>query len=244
MQNWRLEDLLDALHDDVHSRLREGRTALKNPVTKGNASEKTWIKMLRRYLPKRYRVSSAHVVDSEGNFSEQIDAVIFDRQYTPPIFSFEGQLVVPAESVYAVFEIKQDVRKSHIGYAQKKIESVRKLHRTSAQVVHSDGVHFPKKLFPIIGGLLTLESQWTTGSLESHLGPVLKKHGKDNAMHLDIGCIAAHGCFVSDAQGNYSFVDGQASATAFLFSLISILQEKGTAPVIDINAYAKWLKVL
>lgn len=241
MQNWCLEDLLNALHEDVHSRLREGRKALKNPVTKGNASEKTWIKMLRRYLPKRYRVSSAHVVDSQGNFSEQIDAVIFDRQYTPPIFSFEDQLIVPAESVYAVFEIKQDVGASHIKYTQKKIASVRKLHRTSAPVVHSDGVRSPKELFPIIGGLLTLESQWKTGSLESHLGPILKKRGKDDARHLDIGCIAAHGHFVSDMEGNYSFVDGRASATAFLFSLISILQEKGTVPAIDISAYAKWL---
>ena len=47
------------------------------------------------------------MVDSEGAFSQQIDVVIFDRQYTPFIAHFEGQKVIPAESVYGVFEAKQ-----------------------------------------------------------------------------------------------------------------------------------------
>ena len=42
-------------------------------------------------------------------FSEQIDVVVFDRQYSPFIFNYEGQTIIPAESVYAVFEAKQTV---------------------------------------------------------------------------------------------------------------------------------------
>jgi hypothetical protein len=42
------------------------------------------------------------VVDSNGDFSQQIDVLVFDRQYSPLIFEYEGQTVIPAESVYAV----------------------------------------------------------------------------------------------------------------------------------------------
>jgi Domain of unknown function (DUF6602) len=52
-------------------------------------------------------VASAHVVDSGGKFSEQIDVVVYDRQYSPLIFEIEGEKVIPAESVYAAFEAKQ-----------------------------------------------------------------------------------------------------------------------------------------
>jgi hypothetical protein len=51
-------------------------------------------------------VATAHVVDRLGAFSEQIDVAVFDRQYSPFIFYYQGQTIIPAESVYAVFEAK------------------------------------------------------------------------------------------------------------------------------------------
>ena len=69
-------------------------------------SEAVWLELLNSYLPTRYQAAKAVVVDSEGAFSDQIDVVVFDRQYSPFIFRFEGQTVIPAESVYAVFEAK------------------------------------------------------------------------------------------------------------------------------------------
>lgn len=42
------------------------------------------------------------------------------------IFKQDDFMYIPAESVYAVFEVKQDV-KGHIEYASQKVESVRKL---------------------------------------------------------------------------------------------------------------------
>jgi len=68
--------------------------------------------MLDEYLPKRYSATKATVVDSLGHFSDQIDVVIFDRQYSPFIFNFENQKVVPAESIYAVFEASRPLTPS------------------------------------------------------------------------------------------------------------------------------------
>ena len=63
---------------------------------KATASEKVWLELLQTYLPQRYQAATAHVVDSLGAFSDQIDVVVFDRQYSPFIFNYEGQTIIPA----------------------------------------------------------------------------------------------------------------------------------------------------
>ena len=59
------------------------RSLFGHTVIKGDASENVWIELLASYLPKRYSVERATVVDSLGNFSDQLDVVVFDRQYSP-----------------------------------------------------------------------------------------------------------------------------------------------------------------
>ncbi|MDO8476663.1 MAG: hypothetical protein Q7W02_10835 [Candidatus Rokubacteria bacterium] len=235
---WFLAQLLAGLHDDIERRLAMAREAFGHAGTKGDASESVWIQLFQTYLPKRYQTASAHVVDSKGTFSDQIDVVLFDRQYSPFIFHFEGQIIVPAESVYAVFEAKQTVNAAQITYAQQKVASVRRLQRTSLPIPYAGGTYDPKPLSPLIGGLLTFESDWNP-ALGQPLADALA--GGDPAGRLDVGCVAAHGTFGCDAQGCYSFVPHGKAATAFLFDLIARLQSTATVPMIDIRAYAQWL---
>lgn len=102
MSAWSLPQLLSSLHEDIEQRLSVARQSLAHPGTKGYASEMVWLKLLQTYLPTRYCAAKAHAVDSNGDFSEQLDVVIFDRQYSPLIFEYEGQTIIPAESIYAV----------------------------------------------------------------------------------------------------------------------------------------------
>jgi hypothetical protein len=193
--------------------------------------------MLGNYLPKRYQAARAHVIDSEGNSSRQIDVLIFDRQYSPFIFKIEGGTYVPAESVYAVFEVKQTINSSHICYAQDIVASVRALHRTSLPIPHAGGTYPPKPLAPIIGGLLTFESDWQPPLGDSLLNTL----NTDHPCRLDLGCVASHGLFSNDAEGNYTISLQPKAATAFLFELIARLQAMATVPMIDVHAYARWL---
>jgi hypothetical protein len=239
MENWSLSMLLDTLHDDIHQQLDNARKAFKHSVVKGDASENVWLELLTTYLPKRYQAAKAHVVDSQGNFSQQIDVVVFDRQYSPFILSYQGQTIIPAESVYAVFEAKQTINASYIGYAKEKIKSVRQLHRTSLPIPHAGGVYPPKKLMPIYGGILTFESDWNPGLGQSLLASLKTD---DELERLNIGCVAAHGYFdFVPNTGDYEIVAGGKPATSFLFKLISELQFSGTVPMIDVLAYSKWL---
>jgi hypothetical protein len=241
MSEWSLTQLLESLHEDIQQRLATVRKTFNHPGTKGDASENVWISLLDTYLPKRYQATKAHVVDSNGAFSQQIDVVVFDRQYSPFIFTYEDQTIIPAESVYAVFEAKQTANAALVKYAQEKVASVRRLHRTSLPIPYAKGVYPPKPLIPILGGLLSFESEWSPP-----LGPSFEKALSAEAGdgRLELGCVAAAGhFFLDDASAAYQFVSEAKPATAFLFKLISQLQFSGTVPMIDIEAYGKWLTV-
>jgi hypothetical protein len=239
MTTWSLAQLLGGLHDDIQQRLDTARKSFGHSGTKGDASEKVWLELLDTYLPRRYRAAKAHVVDSKGVFSEQIDVVVFDRQYSPFIFHYQGQTIIPAESVYAAFEAKQAINASEVRYAQQKVASVRALHRTSLPIPHAGGTYPAKPLIPIYGGILTFESDWSPPLGESLLD-ALQEGGEDR--RLDLGCVAAHGYFSRDQQTDaYEILNGGKPATAFLFKLISRLQFSGTVPMIDVQAYAEWL---
>jgi hypothetical protein len=197
------------------------------------------LELLDTYLPKRYQAKTAHVVDSKGMFSDQIDVVVFDRQYSPFIFHYQGEIITPAESVYAVFEAKQAINAGQVDYAQKKVASVRRLHRTRLPIPYAKGTYPAKPLIPILGGILTFESDWTP-AFGQPLSDSLDGAGEEG--RLDLGCIAAHGFFTLNPETNaYETFPGGKPATAFLFKLISQLQFSGTVPMIDVQAYAQWL---
>ena len=201
MNDWSLQQLLASLHDDIEQRLATARQALAHPGAKGDASETVWVGLLERYLPRRYQASSAHVVDSKGSFSDQIDVVVFDRQYSPFIFSYAGQTIIPAESVYAAFEAKQIINAECVAYAQDKIASVRSLHRTSLPIPHAGDTYPPKPLPGILGGIVALESDWNP-ALGKALQDALSRGGPEG--RLDLGCVAAHGTFALEEDGSHT----------------------------------------
>lgn len=238
--SWSLSILLQNLHRDIEQKLEIARQSFSHPTSKGDASQKVWLDLLQVYLPKRYEAATAFVVDSNGKFSEQIDVVIFDRQYSPFIFQYQEQTIIPAESVYAVFEAKQTLNANMIRYSQKKIESVRALSRTSLPIPHAGGLYPAKPPINIIGGVLSFESEWSP-ALGEPLRNVLLENQTDG--RIDIGCIAAHGFFFKNPiNSNYDMIGAGKPATTFLFKLISQLQFSGTVPMIDVQAYSKWIE--
>ena len=238
MTNWSLPRLLDTLHDSVQHELRQSRDVFGHPVAKGDRSESVWIRMLGEHLPQRYSVARAVVADSNDLFSDAIDVVVFDRQYSPFILSAEGIKVVPAESVYAVFEAKQAIDAAHVRYAQAKVASVRRLHRTSLPVRTVLGTASAKEPDHILGGILALDSGWSNPTLGEPLRAVLAE--ADEASRLDLGCVASCGSFKRE-NGEVTIATGGKPATAFLLELMTMLQGMATVGMIDVRAYARWL---
>ena len=236
----KLPELFNELHALIEQNLQSARRANDHAPTKGDASENAWREMLNTYLPKRYCVTSAHAIDSNGKQSEQLDIVIYDRQYSPFVFHHQNCTFIPAESIYAVFEAKQVITAQDIRYAEKKVASVRALQRTSLPIPTANGEApvRPPKL--ILGGFLSLESSWKP-PLGGALISALTKDIQTNEGRLDIGCVASHGIFVRNGK-NYLVRPKGKPATALLLELIAQLQSLATVPMIDIRAYARWLE--
>lgn len=234
-----LRELFLGLQEELTAALKVNRTGIPHAGSKGSASEVKWIEMLRDFLPARYEVENAFVLDADGNLSEQIDIVIFDRQYCPLLFNHNGVKYVPAESVYAVLEVKQALSKEMVEYAGGKAASVRRLRRTSVAIPHAGGVFSPKKPFRILAGIVTLDSDWSP-ALGEPLLDVLCALEENN--RLDLGCSLRHGSFeVLYPEGDAPQYDQSEQETAliyFVLRLLQRLQQLGTVPAIDLREYS------
>ena len=78
-----LREIFLGLQNEMTVSLSSARQVITHPGTKGTASELHWQTMLNNYLPERYFVDNAFVLDCDGTLSDQIDIVIYDRQYLP-----------------------------------------------------------------------------------------------------------------------------------------------------------------
>lgn len=209
----------------------------------GAATEHRWIQLFARYLPKRYRCAPVFVIDSSGRRSRQIDIGIFDNLYSPLLFPHEAGLHIPAESVYAVFEVKPTFSRQWLRDAAQKAASVRVLHRTSAPIVTSSGRRHAIRPRPILAGLLATGTVWN----QDHFA----KNTKESLtlltgnQRLDLGCSLQYGAFEQfDLRASrYTHVSHPEEALIFfMLRLLDRLQQTGTTPAADLMQYARSLR--
>ena len=228
---WMREAFL-GVQQQLELRLRLAAQSIAHAGTKGTVNEDHWIEVFRAYLPKRYEVATGFVIDSLGNRSQQIDLVVYDKHYTPTLLDQQNHRYIPAEAVYAVFESKPHIDKDYLEYAGEKAASVRKLHRTSANITHVQGVAPPRPLFEIVAGIIAPKASWADGLGDTFISHLVTQGDK----RLDCGCALADGAF--DTFGDDLLVKPVTGALVyFLFRLLGKLQSLGTVPAIDWTAY-------
>jgi hypothetical protein len=198
--------------------------------------------MFEDYLPARYCVSKAFVIDAAGRRSHEIDLVIHDRQYSPFLFKQDGAVFIPAESVYAVFEIKQTLDSKTVPYAMDKAASVRRLKRASAAITHAGGKFAPRAPFRILAGLLCFKSgkdAFRTKSLVISLSKGPEKRRLDLLFALQGG--AAEVGYAANGRASLDASPRDSALIFFFLRLLERLQALGTAPAIDLREYGKAL---
>ncbi len=232
--------LLGAHQAELLARLRSSAEVIDHPSAKGTTAELDWVGMLSDFLPSRYRVSKAFVVDSMGESSDEIDIVIHDLHYSPLLFHRGSSRFVPAESVYAVFEVKSVLRRNDLGYAARKAASVRRLMRTSLPIRYAGGRYPPKTPCPIAAGIVATDVAWK-GPIEEVLREEMTERLAEERLEL--------GCLVSRAGFEIAYKGGQVtriqtsrpglSASFFLLRLLARLQDVGTVPAMDFDRYLR-----
>ncbi len=173
--------------------------------------------------------------------SRQIDIAIFDRLYSPLLFPHPSGLHIPAESVYAVLEVKQILTRQLLGDAALKAASVRNLRRTSVPVVAAGRPRRAIAPSRILVGVLALTSNWDarfqvkmTDTLSS-LAPVAR---------LDLGCVLDRGAFevLPGRRPRFCFSAPSEFLLFFVLRLLERLRSMGTAPAADLMSYTRSLR--
>jgi len=236
----KLSELFSALQNNMISKAKFS-SVLNHPTDQGDNSEQSWIDWFNEYLPKRYKAAKATVIDSKGDTSQQIDLVLYDAQYSYLAFNQNDILYIPAESVYAVFEIKQDLCKEHMIYAGEKAESVRRLYRTSAEIPYANGTYSPKKLHRILAGILTTRSKWAK-PFEKPFENCLDVYSEEQ--QVDCGCVLERGSYYYDYNTRILNTSTKEESLVYFFlQLLILLQRMGTVPAIDLKEYMKSLQI-
>jgi hypothetical protein len=223
----------------LKTQLEMSSTCITHNGVMGEVSEQHFIDIIQDYLPKRYTVNSGIVIDSNGETSDQIDVIIYDKQYTPTLLDQQNHRFIPAESVYAVFEVKPYIDKPYLVYAGEKAESVKRLKRTSVPIYHAGGITKPKQHFDIVTGIVATHMKWKNG-FGTTFENIYWKLPKIN--QLDCGLAVSGACFDRfNANRGFTYGPQQNALIFFLFRLLQKLQSLGTVPAIDWNAYATQL---
>lgn len=238
-----IRELMLAKQDEMVAALSANRRIMPHEGEKGAAAELRWREMLSTYLPRRYSVSSGFVVDHDNGVSQQIDIIIHDAQYSPFLFHAGTSCFVPAESVYAIFDAKQEISKETLTETGEKVESVRQLKRTSGNIWTNAGGPFPGKPpedQPILGGILAVTSRYNDpfGRSFSQALAELPEQRK-----LDLGVAVSAGAFEvgTDEEGLIVY-DRDTALVGFFMALIRKLQPLATALAMDLDIWSKELR--
>jgi hypothetical protein len=232
-----LAEVFYSVQEEMLAQLAVGHF-FEHPTASGTATERHWLDLFDRYLPKRYRATPAFVIDSEGHRSRQIDIAIFDNLYSPLLFPHESGLHIPAESVYAVFEVKPTFSRQWIRDAGEKAASVRRLQRTSVRVMSGNKLRPPIHPMPILAGLLATSSVWTPKTFSQNLKAALTEPRPTH--RLDLGCSLEHGSFEQTEKVKVSIQEE--SLIFFILRLLERLRAQGTAPAADLMKYGRHLE--
>ena len=210
-------------------------------TTIGDASEARWGSMLRSVLPNRYGVSPVFVIDHVGHISDQIDLAVYDQQYAPLFFtSPAGVRIIPAESVYAVFEVKQEINKSLADYSGDKIASVRRLARAPADIYSIAGrtpAPDPSSK-PILGGILAAHWDWSDRDSPAARAAIT---GLVGAQHVDLGLALDTLAFDHALDGTLEYSPPGTQLIYFAIHLFRRLQPLATAFSPDLDVYERSL---
>ncbi|UTT48884.1 DUF6602 domain-containing protein [Rhodococcus gordoniae] len=143
---------------------------------KGRENELSLSRVLERLVPARYGIGSGLLIDSRGNYSKQMDIVIYDISEEPALMAQTNQVLFPVENVRLCIEVKTTANKQELEDAVAKRKSVLDL--------FSHGRH-PK--FAFVG----YQASQTAATLAGHLRTPNFDDRIDFACILQIGMFAA-----------------------------------------------------
>jgi hypothetical protein len=113
----------------------------RSSLLKGRAREIFVTNLLRPYLNPSMDICTGIATDSDGNHSDQIDIIVFDKGIVPPFLLNEGEGIIPIESVLATVEVKSELNSTEVRKAVNNARSVKLLKPFFAEIRKADATN-------------------------------------------------------------------------------------------------------
>lgn len=155
---------------------------------KGRENELSLSRVLERLVPAKYGIGSGLLIDSRGNYSKQMDIIVYDRSDEPTLMAQTNQVLFPVENVRLCIEVKTTASKEEIEDAIKKKESISNLSSHSGHPV-----------FAFVGH----KASQTSNTLAGHF------RSADPRNRMDFACILQLGLFASKREFAPGIVPGE-----------------------------------
>jgi hypothetical protein len=115
------------IYNQIQSEVEFINDLILHQGIKGEGNEAIIRELIKKFIPKKYGVSSGIVVDKNGNSSKQCDIIIFDNYQYPEIFTLSNIHIFPVDLVYAVIEVKTTLNNKQARLSIENIRSIKKL---------------------------------------------------------------------------------------------------------------------
>jgi len=119
-----LSKYFDHVTQQLHSKIQQAKVFITrhNPTT-GALAEAVLREFLQEHLPRGVSVEEGFVISADGWLSKQCDIIIYDSHRYAPLYRAGRVVVVPADAVLAVIEVKTSINKTRFNDVIKYFES-------------------------------------------------------------------------------------------------------------------------
>lgn len=226
--------LLDAL-DNVQSGLQMSLSELDSLRARTTSSASTgthpWVKLLRDWLPDEHGVTAGYVIDSHGEKSDRLDAIIFERRTTPLLLHGPHHRLIPVETTVCVVIPCGQMDQTGIDDAARLAATVKRLRRAWGRSP-ADSLR-SRTASPVVAVVATRH--------EADLAPfeaVSRRTDSSEQEVIDCGVIPGQVAF-DTFDRRVNMVHQERALIHFLFRLLYKLQPVGHLRGADWGAYAQ-----
>ena len=120
---------------------------IEHNLEDGKYREYLVTKVLQKIIPSKYSITNGFIIDSDNNISQEMDVIIYDKNYVPPFFD-ETYTVVPIEAVIAVIQVKTTLKSDTLNDSIKNLNSIDKLNsKTGGKIISANGTLITEKRY-------------------------------------------------------------------------------------------------
>lgn len=253
-----LENIIDSVAKKMRIDYEELTAQFDHMEYRGRTREIVIKNFLRKYLPPSLGAESGQVVSSDGQTSQQMDVVIFDRFRCPLLLREDEVHVFPIESVYAVIEVKSRLDSSTLRDSQDKIRSIKRLPK-EAFFPARGAFHYEVRMFgkeysycPTLGFVFGFDSI-DVRKLTDNLATLIRRETIGMDERIDMICVLNRGVIANmNTAGEVSYAPEPGSSLVgiptdksllfFYLLMMSVLAQVWMPPV-RLLAYAKNVEI-